>query len=459
MEASTNQLWLMLLASGALALIGLLTSRRRDPLWILDPRGLFGLVLMENAVGVVAHRLLLGEYPDHFGLISRHLFAATWMLVSVQAGVLAATFLPVRWLVRFAPRLSIREARIAPLLRTMFWGSCLSASFVYWRIELEGVESFLARYGALQWSENLEQLPAYLNLGLLSVPTLVATILLWGAAGRRLTSPKLWGAIIFVALPALAGGGRRDLILIVLALVAAGSVGGRRPIRSRHVLSTVVAVVLLSYGVAISREGESLGFADRLSAAAGSLSLEGQAVAAHVLTMYAGTGVLTAAMEVFPDREAFAGGVTYLQALGNVLVPHVLTGYYAFVPAGVRFRELFYSDVVGFGMDYSLAAEAYQNFGVAGPFLASLALGLLVSAIYTIARARQGTLSFWLVIHLHVFWSALWSIRTDSNTTMKLFVFLIAWFFVLWFISRAVGRFSSVRPDRPGALSSAGREN
>lgn len=420
------QLPWVLTASVAVAVCGLLTARR-DGLWYLHPRGPMGVLVALNATGLVAHRLLRGYYEQSFGLMPELVPHASLLLVSGQFGLLLGTFAVPRLLERSAGALAMEPRRWAAMAKAMAASIWLTGSTGYLALLLQGWDSVFGHYGGGQFSGDAPA--AIWNVGIITVPTLVLLTVARAMAGASLAAPRFLLLAAYALLPALGSGARRDVFLGVFAVVLARSIRAGR-VALRQGLAVGLAMVLLSTAITLSRSGDTLAPEDRISAM--SAPNESSNFLDHALNMFGATNVLTAAMKIFPAQEPHTHGRTYLESLANVAVPHLLTGFYLFTPPAIAFHDLFYGEVRGFGIDYSLAAEAYQNFGDPGPFFAYLLLGMAVMSTYRLAARHRG---LWVLIHLQVFWAGLWGLRSDSNSLLKLIAFGLAWLFFLRWLS------------------------
>lgn len=428
-----------------------LLSRRRDAYWMVDPRGLLAIVMCANACALAAYKLATGEVPPIFGLDDRLLEPATLLLVSGQIGFALGTLLPTRHIARRLPPGSLSRAQLLRYAKTLMIAAVVTGTALYAKLVLRGVDALLSgRYGESQWDAG-SAAPAFLNVGYIAVPTAVLLLTTWGAAKLPLTSPKLWAVVGFTMLPSVVSGGRRDVTLILFGTVLARALQGKR-LKKTHFAVLATLFVALSYVLGISRSGDSLALHNRVEA----FRAAEDSVVVRTVTMVSGAAVMTGALNVFPARQAFAGGRTYPEAIANALAPKFITGGYWFTPAGIAFRTWYYGDVTSHGMDYSLAAEAYQNFGAYGPFVVSMILGLVLSFTLNLATVhRREYPSLWLFVHVQVIASTLWALRTDSNTALKTTLYGVIWTLGLWWVSRLRSHtrfrsgFDGVSPSTP----------
>lgn len=442
-------LWAIVACGAIIAAVSVVLSRRGNPLWLLDPRGVLAVVLFVNACGLPAYKLIHGEVPPIFGLEEQLLPAATLLMVTGQLGLLLGTLMPCRTWSRRLPSLDITTTELPAFVRVLVGALVISGGALWAKIAARGSDIiFNERYGASQW-ESQQGIPAILNVGHVCVPTLLLLIAAWGINGNSLKSRKLWFLVAYAMAPSVILGARRDTILVVFCFMLARAVQGHTT-QTRHVALMLVLIIGLGYVLGLSRSGTSLAFGDRI-AAVRERSAE-ESVVVRTITMLSGTSVMTAAMGVFPARVAFSGGRTYVETLVNVCAPRFLTGKHPFTPPGVAFRDIFYADVTGYGMDYSVAAEGYQNFGPIGPFVAYVAVGWILALSFSLASRPGDVATYWVFLHLVLLSSALWAVRTDSHTAVKLALYTAAWVMILRFVAARVLR------GRGGGVSGGGRE-
>ena len=421
----------------------LVMSRRRSRLWLLDPRGFLAVIVFLNACALPLYYALSGHYPAVFGLDEKRIDEATILLVSGQMGLLCGTAIPTRTASRLLPRLGRGIGTGRAFLLVLVASVLATGLFQYLRLLSHGLASVIgAQYGATQWDDAEGGIPAIYNLGRLCAPSLNVLIVVWAQLGRRLRSCKLLAITAYALLPALIAGGRRDVIFAVLATMLAWALRAGRT-RARQFAVLALLVVGIGYVLGVARSGKSLEWADRVAAVRSNASTHEHTVAARTVTMVSGTAVMTAALDTYGGSDNYGLGRTYWESVVNVLLPKAVMGYYPYTPPGLAFRELFYAEVDGYGMDYSLAAEAYQNFGVPGPFMVFCVMGWLLAVSFRKACERGGV---WLLLHMQCTTSALWAIRCDSNTSFKLLVYGCASTLAVYGIARGL----SARHEDPG---------
>ena len=141
---------------------------------------------------------------------------------------------------------------------------------------------------------------------------------------------------------------------------------------------------------------------------------------------------LTAAMTIFPQRERFEFGMSYGKTIVGTLLPKIFLFTPTFVSPNESFHALYYPEVTNFSMDYSMAAEGYQNFGMLGALLPFLFMGSLLANSKRIATTFGNSL--WIYLHVILFMYSMWSLRSDSNTFFKMTLYgglLLAVFYML----------------------------
>jgi len=430
----------LLVLSTVIALLCLRRTEIRSPLWLVHPAGSFAVVLWLHASGLMLYRLLYDEFPSYFGFEERFVMPATAMLVSLQAGVFVGSTLAGRLSPgRLAQVLQLTSIETLALRRTLLVGVLATGAPAYASLLESGVSAVLAaRYGEVQWSAASS---SWSNVSAIAVPTFWAYLICVGAEGRRLASLGTALLACYALLPALLSGGRRDIVLSAFAAWLAWHL--RRARVSLPGLAALgLLVVGLSWVLTVSRAGDSLSFEARSEALQRERG-DPKTLVGHALTLNVGASVLTSSMAVFPDLHPHTLGKSYLEALGNLSSPRFLVGSMPFAGASLRFRELYYPEVSSTGLDYSLAAEAFQNFGVAGPGLVAILVGAVLGGTFAMGRtqATRSGINGWILVHLHLFVTAVWALRTDAHTTLKLGVYGALWLLGLQFVARrAVSR-------------------
>jgi len=405
----------------------LVSSRFGSRWWLLDPRFAAALVVWVNAFGQVISDDLYGRPAPVFGLVESYIPDATLALLLGQLGFTLALFIPTDAPRRAMPNLELLAPAAGWLAAILAGAVLFTGGIAWWSLVRGGLSAVLSsRYGADQFSST----NPIVGLSYIAVPSAVTLVLHWGQLGRGLTSPWLVAICSYAVWPSFLTGGRRDLLMLAAAFAIVGySRAGRR--RVWAILLSAGLIFSLSFLTQASRSGTSMDPSERLARTLEAVGSEDLGVVGHSLTAFSGTAVMSASMSVYPSEGAFAYGRTYVESAANVLAPRFITGRYLFVTPSNQFRELFYPTVTGFGFDYSLAAEGYQNFSFVGPFLAYFAAGLLLSATFQLARVLRERTSLWPLLHLQTTLAVLWGIRTDSNTLLKLLVYGDLWLLLL----------------------------
>lgn len=404
------------------------SSRFGSRQWPLDPRFVSAIVVWVNAFGQVISDDLYGRPTPVFGLVDSFIPDATLALLLGQIGFTVGLFVPTAAFRRSLPSLELLAPAAGWFAGILAGAVVVTGGIAWWSLVRNGLSAALgARYGADQFGAT----SPIVGLSYIAVPSAVTLVLHWGQLGRRLLSPSLLAVSAYALLPSLLIGGRRDLIMMAGAFAIVGY-GRAGRYRIPALLASAVLLVALSYTTQVSRSGASLDPSERIArtveavGTAGDLSLIG-----HSLTAFSGTAVLTAAMSVYPSEAPFTYGRSYAESLANLAAPRFISGRYLFVTPSNQFRELFYADVTGFGFDYSLAAEGWQNFWFFGTFLAYFVAGCTLNATFEMSRTVRERTSLWPLLHLQTTLAILWGIRTDSNGLFKLMIYGDGWLLLL----------------------------
>ena len=429
-------------ASAAVCVASLWLSRRRTAWWYLDPRGPFAVILFLHASGVPIFALWHGRLPQIFGLVPSRVADATGLTVLFQCGILLGTLLPARfgrsaaWELRpETQRAFFRVLEIAVFLTdTPAWLGLASGGYA---------RLAHAHYGegqGLEGSDWMAKVTGLSNISYIAIPTLALLVLAHGLARRPLSSPRLVGLVAWVAIPVLLSGGRRDLVILLAAFFLARAVRSVRP-KWGFIAVAAVALTLLSMVLAASRSGDSLSPSDRLQAVRDMNALDSASALDAFLLLFSSTNVISGAVCIFPTPHSFTLGSSYFQASATLLYPGFLMGGYLYEPMSWQFRELYYPSIHGLAIDYSIVAEAYQNFGMVGPFGVGCVTGAALNALFTrshISSAQR--FSPWPMLNLHVLWTTVYALRTDSNTYAKLLVYGTLWLFGLAGVAALMNR-------------------
>ncbi len=289
-----------------------------------------------------------------------------------------------------------------------------------------------SRYGAGQW-DTVDNDP-WLRLSVLSTPILSVLLLFWAQTKKSFFSLKLQIIFLFSLMPALFLGGRKDAIFVMISLALAAAIrrGGNS---MKPIVYAVLTIACFNYIQAISRDSESLDLSSRISSISDSVSDKNEnSILGQISTALPIVPTVTAAITVFPDKQNFYYGMTYIQTIISAAVPKIIMKDAFFESPNSNFHNIYYPDVTDFSMDYSLAAEGYQNFGYLGIILAYFMLGMILSNLLKISVNFKKSL--WLPICLVVFQSGMWNLRSDSNTFLKISLYAVVVLFVVYFASK-----------------------
>lgn len=397
-------------------------SRRGHPLWLLDPRGPFAVALCLAAAGIPIFKSITGDFPILFGLDVSLLPLAAVCLTAGNVAFASGSLIGAKLPVSPAPRQFHTQA----LIRGLTWAIIASGLARYAGLAYTGFGAVLSqRRGTGQWDRVTLPLE---NVWFIAMPSFMALLMVLAMRRKSVISVRTTTLGVYVLAPSVLLGGRKDLLFGVLALGTALAIkSGKTRLRSLILLAVLGAS--LTYFQSTTRSGDSLTLGSRSNALREATKTNASGLSAFFANAIPIANVLTAAMTVFPERESFAFGMSYIGSAANLAVPHFIVGSYAADPPNIAFRRLYYPDVDDFGLDYALAAEAYQNFGVIGVPLIMFLVGLLLES--TFQRATLHPCSRWPVIHLILASAFLWGIRTDSNATFKAALYGIVWIFMV----------------------------
>jgi hypothetical protein len=174
-------------------------------------------------------------------------------------------------------------------------------------------------------------------------------------------------------------------LAVVLVWWLAASMRGPRPLPPKGDLAFAVAIgaFFLLSNLAFRRQVVSP--SATLSAVTESSAGDWLAAAGAVTHLGYGQAHFVAALELMPDVRLY--GQSYLAALVN-LVPALLLGGYAMPPFVFEFSRAMVGGHPHLGANMSLEAEAFLNFGHAGPPLVFLCYAFALG--YSYRRGRDG---------------------------------------------------------------------
>ena len=372
-----------------------------------------------------------GAYPRLYGLHMEHLDAVLVYLAASSWAFTLGTLLvaPSDVMNQILPPLRFTPKSTG---RFHFWLilALLTVSGIsyYGLYKLNFFELLSLHYGANQWA-NIDTNP-WLRASVLGTPLLCMLILYSGVNCLALGSFKLLFLCVVSLLPAVILGGRKDLIFVVIAFALAGSL--RRGFNSmKPILIVLVILGAFNYLQTLSRDAASLNIDSRLE------SLKSNHDAEDTLVGQIGVALpvaptVTAAMTIFPQREPFDLGASYAKTIVSTMLPKVIFYTPVFMSPNEKFHALYYPEVTNFSMDYSMAAEGYQNFGMLGALVPFLFMGALLANSKRAAATFENSL--WIYMHFVVFMYGMWSLRSDSNTFFKMTIYgslLLVTFYVL----------------------------
>jgi len=230
----------------------------------------------------------------------------------------------------------------------------------------------------------------------------LANVEIRGVLGRR---QEFLLAAAFTILTLL--GGKRGVLIAPFLFVLWAYHTYIRQLRTWLLVITLVTVLLVFQGVAATRAGGAF-FSGTSSATQQTLS----SISSPLFT------TIQVVAEV-PTGHAYYDGATYLAALyrqlpsplaDSLFGPPNDTGAYVF-------RQLIGFQSPNAGYDFSIPAEGYLNFGLAGDLAAGLVIGILLGAAYRTRRSAPTRAR-------HIFYPLLLctlplALRSDALGTIK----------------------------------------
>lgn len=130
------------------------------------------------------------------------------------------------------------------------------------------------------------------------------------------------------------------------------------------------------------------------------------------------TAILTRVMDIVDYHGDFFYGQTYINSFLNLFIPSfILPPSERFITPVLWFKEIFYPHITNLGLDFSMLAEAYLNFGGMG---IPLLLGIIAAVLkyyYIRCRFKKDLCS--TISYLIFLIGFLWYIRSDSQSLFK----------------------------------------
>lgn len=394
--------------------VNLWLSSVSDKYWWFSPNGFVFLPIFLSSVGFPVFFVFYGRYPELYGVELSNI-----ALVNGCFAV-AALFYTLGTLFKVVPNNFVfKDLRFEPEVYRLFriiLGVFLAVLCVFlWVtvISSGGLEASSFKYGEDQWSRVNES--PWLRFVVLLVPLFAAFLVIVVLNTARLPWLFLISMAALIAYPAIKSGGRKDLLFLAVVFIISNAL---RVGKNRIKTLVIYGVVLMSinYIQVVVREnfGSDLGVG--LSAVTSNQKDENGLIG-QIATLFPVAPTLSSAMLAFPSMQDYGFGFTYFETVVGTLVPKIISEDFNYGSPNQKFHELYYPEVTDFSMDYSLAAESYQNFGIAGIFVGYFLFGALVSNAYRVFRANlKGVLSGLYVVFL---FSAIWAVRSDSNTFLK----------------------------------------
>jgi len=282
------------------------------------------------------------------------------------------------------------------------------------RGETEGLDKALALTRASGATVRL----FYFSAAALLVSTIAFLVTEAYVQRGRISWVALGVIAVYAALCVL--NGERDVALVLFAWVASNSPYWTR----RFILGSVAATGLLVLLVPLTRE---VGLTTNKQAEV-IRGLSGEDMVRSALTQAsANLLIFTQVAALIPEDEAYRLGGTYLDSLAT------------FIPGESKAKERalnswfveMYTPGGTSGYGFAMDAEAYMNFGWAGPPVVFLLWGLLLGVLYRRARQRRCSTAaeFLCVLVLAV---SIFAIRADSRMLLKMVVYGFVSMAALW---------------------------
>jgi oligosaccharide repeat unit polymerase len=291
-------------------------------------------------------------------------------------------------------------------------------------------DSSTSPYGQGQWNR-IDDSP-WLRITVLLVPLFSAYITLHTLNKKNI--PWLFFISIgtLIAYPAIKGGGRKDILFIALVLIITYTLKvGKNRIKPLIIFG--LALTSINYAQVTLRE--NFGY-DSDSLLFISEQKDENKLIGQISTVMPIAPTLSSAMMAFPKMHEHDNGLTFIKTLIGTLVPKIITENFNFPSANQAFHDLYYPEVNDFSMDYSLAAEFYQNFGSIGVFIGYFILGATLSNAFRLFKTNPQCLTGG--IYMVLYFSSIWFIRSDSNTFFKTLYYPSILLLLIFFLSRKI---------------------
>jgi len=424
----------LLVLAGALAvaapLVLLGTRIRRSP---FHPAIAFGLPYFFITAGPLLRYLLYGvePYGIHLEMMGRAMLVAAAAQAGIFLGCAAAratVFRPARYLVLRRPR---RLRRAACRLCLAALGVAAVSLAARWR-ELGTVGKLDLGAGDALWTR-IHYACFFLLLAFIPAVIVADQTLERRPLPRR--SVLVLGA--FAALCLLQG--ERDVVLVLLMVpISWLAVRGDAPPRSgaRGRRRSALVQVGAAFGVAAlllallqwARNGQGLTLAEQAHAVA--TTAKEESVVQAILGLGSNLFIASRVVEWVPEEAPYEGGMTYVHTLVNLLP--------SFVLPQIRQESLLdwfkqrYAPTSQSGYGFGMEAEAYLNFGFAGPLAVFALWGFLLCRLHAGYRVLPGALLYRYTYTFFVPFS-LYCIRGDSLMCTKGLLYSVT---AVWIVAR-----------------------
>lgn len=426
---------LLSLVAIVVLVLNISASGMPDKYWWCNPNGFFSIPLFLSSAGFPIFYLVYGRYPELYGVEDSNIVFVNGCLVVSAVFYTVGTFVSLTPRDCFVEVFSI-DAKTNEIFDLLLRIVVIVLCVVLWfSLATTGqLDASSYKYGQNQWSR-VGDAP-WLRISVLLVPMLAAYVLLRVLNTGRFPWLFFLSMAALVVYPAIKSGGRKDVLFVALTFITAYSIKVGR-IRFVTLLISALVAASLNYIQVVVRENFGDDASIDISEMAGNQKEENR-LAGQILTIMPIAPTLSSAMVAFPKMQDYGLGSTYFESALGTFVPKIVTEEFNFGSPNQKFHDLYYPEITDFSMDYSMAAESYQNFGVVGVVGAYFLFGVAMANAFRVFKAnRRGLVPG---LYMVFFFSAIWSIRSDSNTFMKTFCYPAVLLFAVFFAAKRVRR-------------------
>ena len=439
MDATTALLLCMAACASAGPLLALRQPARRTP---LHPALTFGVPYFLITTGPVVRWLVYDIEP--YGIHLDVLGSALAVAASAQAGILVGCALAKTIPPRARPYVLLRRPR---RFRRLVLRLCVLA------LGLAAV-SLAARWHDLSLTGKVDLGAAntiwmrihYASFFLLLA--LIPAVIVADQMLERRPLPRRTAAVVAAFGLICVLQSERDVALVLLmipiswlAVRADPAPRERRPRRRRRVGLLQVGAAFAGVGLVLTvmqwaRSGVALGLADQASALA---EARQEGVLPALLGLGSNLFIASRVVEWVPEEAPYEHGLTYVHTAENLLP--------SFVLPELRQESLLdwfkqrYAPTSQSGYGFGMEAEAYLNFGLAGPILVFALWAFFLCRVHAGYRALPGALLYRYTYTFFVPFS-LYCIRGDSLMCVKGLLYSVG---AIWLVARLSGSIAHAR--------------